>query len=202
MTKLKTICVFCGASEGDDPCYIEAAREFGKLIAENGTTLVYGGGHIGIMGAIAESALVAGGKVIGIIPEHLQLKEDAFFKITDLEVVPDMHTRKKRMHDLTDAFCTFPGGFGSLDETFEMITWKQLELNNKPIILSNINGYWDDWKKMTDGLIKKRFASPEDANLYTIVDDIHDIIPTIEKELSEGATKKEELKKRTNKIVP
>lgn len=180
---IKSICVFCGSSAGADPRHIEAASRFGKRLAERNVTLVYGGGHVGIMGTLAEAALSAGGRVVGVIPEHLTRVEAAFLEISELIVVDSMHTRKRRMFDMADAFCVLPGGMGTMDETFEILTWKQLHLHNKPIILVNDGGYWDPWVALVDSIIRNGFARPETARLYTVVDSTDEVLTAAQREM-------------------
>jgi len=161
----KSVAVFCGSKNGNDPIYIQHALELGKLLALNHIKLVYGGGNTGLMGAIANAVLEHGGKVTGVIPEILKDRERQHIGITELKIVPDMHTRKKMMFDLCDAAIILPGGNGTLDEMFEMATWNALTIHDKKIILLNTAGYYnnliahinvmqvsgflhDDWRKM------------------------------------------------------
>lgn len=138
-----SIAVFCGSSYGDDPIYEQHAKDLGSLLAENNITVVYGGGNTGLMGAVANAALAQHGKVIGVIPEILKDRERHHTAITDLRIVADMHTRKKIMYELSDAAIILPGGNGTLDEMFEMITWNALTIHNKKIILLNTAGYYN-----------------------------------------------------------
>ena len=140
MTGIKSICFYGGASSGLKPVYLETARKAGRMAAERGMTVVFGGGRIGMMGAVADAAMAAGGEVIGIIPQHLQDVEVGHQGVTRLEVVDSMHVRKMRMFELSDAFCSLPGGLGTLDETFEIMTWRQLGLHDKPITALDIGG--------------------------------------------------------------
>lgn len=136
------ICVFCGASEGNDPAYAENARKLGHTIATQGRRLVYGGGKKGLMGIVADAVLEAGGEVVGIIPQRLVEAETAHRGLTELEVVPDMHTRKARMAELADGFVALPGGIGTLEELFEIWTWGQIGYHSKPVGLLNINDFY------------------------------------------------------------
>jgi uncharacterized protein (TIGR00730 family) len=140
---IRSLCIFCGAASGHDPKWYKTAHEMGFLLAEAGYTLIYGGGNTGLMGAIAEGALVAKGEVIGIMPETLVLRERAHQGLTELEVVPDMATRKERMIELSDAFISLPGGLGTLDELFEVLTWYQIGLHQKPSFLLNQDGFYN-----------------------------------------------------------
>src|SRR5882672_9757240 len=137
------ICVFCGSSKGLNPVYANSARELGSLLALQQHTLVYGGGNVGLMGIVADAALEKNGRVVGVIPEFLMQKEVGHRGLTELEVVPSMHERKKRMADLSDAFIAMPGGWGTLDETAEILTWKQLGLIHQPVGLLSVNGFFD-----------------------------------------------------------
>ncbi|MEM8964733.1 MAG: TIGR00730 family Rossman fold protein [Acidobacteriota bacterium] len=150
------ICVFCGASPGQNPAYLDAARQTGRLLAERGLTVVYGGGNIGMMGELADAALAAGGEVIGIIPDVLREREVAHHGVT-LEVVDSMHTRKRRMYELADAFMALPGGYGTLEELFETVTWIQLGMHAKPCGVLNVAGYYDPLLAMLDRAAEEGF---------------------------------------------
>ncbi len=136
------IAVFCGANTGNDPAILQAAQAMGRIVAQRGMGVVYGGGHVGLMGAVADAALEAGGKVIGVIPGFMVEKELAHQGLTELLIVKDMHERKMRMHELSQAVIALPGGFGTMDEVFELLTWRQLGLHQKPIGLLNVNGFY------------------------------------------------------------
>lgn len=140
---LKSVCVYCGAANGARPAYLAGARALGQLLAQNGISLIYGGGHVGMMGALADAALAAQGQVIGIIPQQLIDKELGHRGITELQIVGDMHERKMRMASLAEAFIALPGGWGTLEELTEMLTWSQLGFHHKPIGLLNIDGFFD-----------------------------------------------------------
>lgn len=174
-TKTPNICVYCGSSPGNDPAFIEAAEQVGRLIAARGCRLVYGAGDLGLMGASARAARDAGGEVIGVIPHHLHDKEREAHGLTALIRTETMHERKKVMFATSDAFLVLPGGPGTLDETIETLTWHQLELHAKPLCLVNIKGYWDPFVSLLthfsdNGFMNARFhdfydveASPESA---------------------------------------
>lgn len=136
------IAVFCGANTGTDPAILQAARTMGRTIAQRGMGVVYGGGHVGLMGAVADAALEARGRVIGVIPGFMMEKELAHQRLTELIVVRDMHERKMRMHELSQAVVALPGGFGTMDEVFELLTWRQLGLHAKPIGVLNVNDFY------------------------------------------------------------
>lgn len=140
---MKAVAVFCGGSAGVNRVYTQAAEKVGRELAGRGSTLIYGGGHIGLMGVLADAALAAGGEVIGVMPQSLVDREIAHPSLSRLEVVPDMLTRKARMAELADAFIALPGGYGTLDELFEMLTWTQIGVQAKPCGVLNVNGYYD-----------------------------------------------------------
>ena len=143
MNKIRTVCVYCGSGPGTNPRFIEAATQFGKLLAENGVRLVYGGGSLGMMGAIASSVLDHGGSVTGIIPNFLTSREHALTRVQEMVVTPDMHERKRLMFERSDAFVALPGGIGTLEELVEQLTWQQLGRHSKPVLLANIDGFWE-----------------------------------------------------------
>ncbi len=140
---MDAVCVYCGASPGNDPKYAQLAASFGQTLARRQLRLVYGGGNVGLMGELANAALKEGGQVTGVIPERLWEKEVGHRGLTDMFVVPSMHARKARMVELSDAFVALPGGFGTLDELFEVLTWQQIGYHHKPVGLLNFNGYFD-----------------------------------------------------------
>jgi hypothetical protein len=152
------ICVYCGSRPGARPEYLAAARELGALIARENLTLVYGGAEVGLMGAVAQAALDAGGEVIGVIPERLVQREIALTTVTDLRVVASMHERKALMAELADGFIALPGGFGTAEEFFEALAWAQLDLHRKPCGLLNVCGYYDDLLAFFTRTVKERFV--------------------------------------------
>lgn len=154
------LCVYCGSNAGVDPGAAEAAAALGTAIANRGLHLVYGGGNVGLMGIVADAALDAGGEVIGVIPEHLQRAEVAHEGLTRLEIVGSMHERKARLADLADGFIAMPGGFGTLDEVVEMLTWNQLGLQAKPVVLLDVNGFFGPLFDLFDGLVEAGFLRP------------------------------------------
>lgn len=158
---MQRLCVYCGSSAGHDPRYAAAAADLGRRIAEAGLALVYGGGRVGLMGVLADAVLGHGGEVIGVIPEHLERLEVAHSGLSRLEVVPSMHVRKRRMFDLADGFVALPGGFGTLDEMFEMLTWRQLGLGEKPCAFLDVDGYWEPLMAMLDRMVERGFLHPD-----------------------------------------
>lgn len=193
LPKLKSLCVFCGSASGGDPRFAEAAVRLGRRMAAEGVTLVYGGGHLGLMGALAETVMESGGRVIGIIPEHLTRVERAYDAVTELHVVDSMHTRKARMFEAAEAFAVLPGGMGTLDETFEILTWKQLNLHHKPIVLVNQHGYWTPWLALADHVVASGFARPETAGLYTVAEDVDDVLRVAAEDVARTASGMREL---------
>jgi uncharacterized protein (TIGR00730 family) len=143
MSIIKTVCVYCGSGPGTNPLFTEAAKAFGKALAENGIRLVYGGGSLGLMGAVATSVLDHGGAVTGIIPDFLTLRENALTRVQEMIVTPDMHERKRLMFERSDAFVALPGGVGTLEELVEQLTWKQLGRHEKPVLLANVDNFWE-----------------------------------------------------------
>lgn len=172
MSAIKSVAVFCGSRVGTDPGYAEAIRALGQGLGAAGIRLVYGGGRIGLMGILADAAVAAGGEVAGVIPDFLQRLEVAHQGLTDLEITDTMHSRKKRMSDLADAFVTMPGGLGTLDETFEIITWRQLKLHNKPILICDIKGSARPLLAAIEASIEMGFAHPNSRNLYEAVEGV------------------------------
>jgi len=179
MASIASVCVYCGSSVGANPRFAEAAQQLGTELAEHGIRLVYGGGRIGLMGHLADAVLARGGQVIGVIPEHLQAREKGHHGVTELRVVASMHERKNLMFQLSDAFVILPGGFGTLDEAFEMLTWRQLNLHDKPILFLNVARYWARLQKLVDHFIVEGFASHSSRQLFAMVDAVEDVIPTL-----------------------
>ena len=168
---VKSVCVFCGASVGNDPAYRAAANELGEKMAASGTRLVFGAGHIGMMGTVADAVLAGGGEAIGVIPEFLRDRELAHTGLTELHVVDSMHTRKRMMFDLSDAFIVLPGGLGTLEEMFEMITWRQLGRHEKPIVLISTKDYWAPFQAMIDRVVERDFAHGAAETYFSIAAD-------------------------------
>jgi len=180
---LTSLCIFCGSQTGSDPVYAAAARDLGQAMAAQGVTLVFGGGRVGLMGVAADTVLAGGGQVVGVIPGFLKDKELAHGGATEMIVVPDMHTRKRVMFERSDAFCILPGGVGTMDEMFEIITWRQLHLHNKPIVVLNVAGYWDPLVELLDRMIGEGFAHRGHEALVTVVERIEDVLAAAEGEL-------------------
>ena len=157
---MKSICVYCGSNAGSKPVYAERARALGERLAREGLALVYGGGNVGLMGIIADAVLQAGGEVVGVIPEQLVNWEVAHKGVSRLEVVGSMHERKMRMFDLADGFVALPGGFGTLDEMFEMLTWRQLGIGSKPCAFLDVDGFFQPLIGMIDRMVEERFLHP------------------------------------------
>jgi uncharacterized protein (TIGR00730 family) len=164
----KRICVFCGSSHGANPAYTEAAKNLGGELARRGIELVYGGGNVGLMGVVADAVLAAGGQVIGVIPEALMAKELGHKGIQDLRVVKTMHERKAMMAELSDGFIALPGGIGTFEEFFEIVTWAQLGFHAKPCALLNVNGFYDPLLRLVDHAIEERFIKPTQRRILIV----------------------------------
>ena len=162
---IQSVCVYCGSNSGSRPAYTRAAKELGTVLAQRKIRLIYGGGRVGLMGAIADAVLAAGGDVIGVIPEALVSKEVAHHGLKDLRVVPSMHVRKALMADLSDAFIAMPGGFGTLEEFAEILTWAQLGLHRKPHGLLNVEGFYDPLLAFFDHAVAENFIRPAHREL-------------------------------------
>ena len=160
MNQIKTVCVYCGSGPGTNPRFVEAAIAFGKALAEDGIRLVYGGGSIGLMGAVAKSVLDHGGKVTGIIPEFLRGRENALTQVQEMIVTPDMHERKRLMFEQSDAFVALPGGVGTLEELVEQLTWQQLGRHTKPILIADIDGFWEPLLALLAHMRNAQFIRP------------------------------------------
>ena len=173
MSGIRSVCVYCGASGGLDRRYLDCAAETGRAAAERGWRVIFGGGHVGLMGAMADAALAAGGTVEGVIPQALMHRELGHAGVTRLHVVSSMHARKEKMFDLSDAFLALPGGIGTLDETIEVLTWKQLGFHDKPIAILDLGGYWAPLFGLIDTVIARGFAPASTAKLYHVA-------PTVE----------------------
>jgi len=171
MSAIKSVCVYCGSSGRVDELHKEAARELGRALGERGVELVYGGGRVGLMGIVADGALAAGGRVVGVIPEHLKEMEVDHPGLSEMIVVPDMHTRKRTMVDRSDGFVVLPGGLGTLDETFEILTWRQLGLHDKPVVIRDVGGFWDPLVALVDHMIDKGFVRAENRSLFAVARD-------------------------------
>lgn len=176
MTQIQSLCVFCGASSGKRPVYQEAAKKLGQTLAAENIELVWGGGHVGLMGCVADATLAAGGKVFGVIPEFMADRELAHPLATELQVVDSMHTRKATMAERADGFIAMPGGMGTLDELFEILTWGQLQLHYKPIGLLNVDGFFTPLLNMIHHMVEEGFVRPHHLNLFCVADSAIELI--------------------------
>lgn len=167
---IQSICLFCGSSSGSNPAYSDAARELGATLATRNITLVYGGGNIGLMGLAADAALAAAGRVVGVIPGFLKEKEVAHDGLSELHVTQTMHERKALMEDLSGGFIALPGGFGTYDELFEMLTWGQLSVHQKPIGLLNVAGFFDPLLAMVQHGVREGFIRESNLELFVVAD--------------------------------
>ncbi|MDR3515161.1 MAG: TIGR00730 family Rossman fold protein [Azospirillaceae bacterium] len=182
MSGVASVCVYCGAASGIGEDYKRAAHALGSAIADRDWQLVYGGGRVGLMGIVADAALSRGGSVIGIIPSHIQRREVEHLGLSELHVVDSMHTRKRMMVERADAFVVLPGGLGTLDETFEILTWKQLGLHAKPIIIVDIGGYWRPLLAAIDHAQSQGFLQPGYHALFSVVEQIEDVFAVLERQ--------------------
>ncbi|ORZ02669.1 hypothetical protein BCR43DRAFT_465843 [Syncephalastrum racemosum] len=174
---IQNVCVFCGATTGNNPAYVEQAQDLGKAFAENNLNIVYGGGSIGVMGAIAKAVLDNGGKATGVVPEPLF--KNGSKQLAETIVVPDMHTRKKTMSDKSDAFVVLPGGFGTMEEMLEMITWSQLNIHSRPLLLLNTNNYFDLFVQWVDRCIEEGFIKKESAGIFVVCNSVQEVLDAL-----------------------
>ncbi len=175
-TEMKYICAYCGVSDRGDPIYKQAAADLGAALAKQNATLIYGGARFGLMGVLADAMVASKAHVVGFTTEHIHTYEGSHEDISELYVLENMHARKHAMFDKADAFIILPGGFGTLDEFFEVLTWRQIRLHDKPIIVLNINGYWNPLKALLQHIRDQNFAQPETARLCTFVDSVAEAI--------------------------
>jgi len=178
-SSIRGICVYCGSGQGQNPAYAIAARKLGSALAKSGIRLVYGGGSLGLMGEVARAALGGGGKVTGIIPNFLGERELMLKDVDEMIVVESMHVRKQLMFDRADAFVALPGGVGTLEELVEQLTWSQLGRHCKPIVVANIDGFWDPFLKLLEHMKGETFIRSGLDVRFTVVDRIEDVLPTI-----------------------
>jgi uncharacterized protein (TIGR00730 family) len=180
MSAIRTVCVYCGSGPGTDPAFVAAARNLGKTLAENGVRLVYGGGSLGLMGALANSVLDHGGEVTGVIPEFLTAREKKLTRAQEIIVTHDMHERKRIMFERADAFVALPGGIGTLEETIEQMTWAQLGRHKKPILLANIKGFWDPLCALLEHMRALQFIRQGLTIEPLVADRVEDILPKLQ----------------------
>jgi len=180
MSKINAICVYCGSSPGTEPAFLEAAQTFGTILAENGVRLVYGGGSVGLMGALAASVLEHGGEVTGVIPEFLTKRERPRHLPQELIVTRDMHERKRIMFERADAFVALPGGIGTLEELVEQLTWVQLGRHKKPILIANIQGYWGPLLALIDHMREIKFIPATFRVDFLATKRVEDILPMLQ----------------------
>lgn len=177
---MKYISIFCGSSSGTQSIYTEQATFLGQTVADRGYSIVYGGAHVGLMGAIADGALSRGGEVIGVIPQFLKQKELEHKGLTTIHIVDTMHERKSKMHDLSDAVIALPGGYGTMEELFEMLTWAQLALHKKPVGLLNVDGFYDSLIALSKQMIDKGFLKEDYRDLLLVDNDINRLLDKME----------------------
>jgi uncharacterized protein (TIGR00730 family) len=195
MSKIRTVCVYCGSGPGTNPRFVEAAVGLGKALAENGIRLVYGGGSIGLMGAVATSVLDHGGNVTGIIPDFLTARENALTRVQEMIVTPDMHERKRLMFERSDAFVALPGGIGTLEELVEQLTWQQLGRHSKPVLLANIESFWEPLLALIAHMRATQFIRASLAVDILKAERVEDILPRLHAAAARAA-------EGTEKIAP
>lgn len=183
MSTPASVCVFCGSRDGASPAYVKAAEDLGQAMATEGWRLVYGAGDVGLMGAVARAAQAAGGNTFGVIPVHLMAREVAKRDLGRFIVTENMHERKKVMYMNSDAIAVLPGGAGSLDEFFEVLTWRQLMLHAKPIFLLNTDGYWEPLVALVDHVIKEGFADASLRGFFEMIDTVPELVEALKKSL-------------------
>lgn len=177
---IKSICVYCGSNSGKDPAFLTIADRLGEVMALRGIQLVYGGGQVGLMGRISDATLAAGGRVVGVIPEFLALKEIAHMELSELHVVRSMHARKAKMVRLSQAFIAMPGGIGTMEELFEIWTWAQLGQHRHPVGLLNVNGYFDDLVAFLDRMTDQGFLAPQHRGALIVSDRVTTLLDAFE----------------------
>jgi uncharacterized protein (TIGR00730 family) len=193
MSKIKTVCVYCGSGPGTNPHFVEAAIELGKTFAENGIRLVYGGGSLGLMGAIAKSTLDHGGTVTGIIPDFLRARENALTRVQEMIVTPDMHERKRLMFERSDAFVALPGGIGTLEELVEQLTWQQLGRHSKPVLLANIDAFWEPFIALLTHMRATEFIRPTLSVDILKAERVADVLPRLRAAAARASESSKEL---------
>ena len=179
MALISSLCVYCGPSNAVPAPHKEAAARLGSALAKAGVSLVYGGGRVGLMGIMADAALAGGGRVVGVIPRHLVEAEVGHGSVSELHIVPSMHERKQKMFELSDAFAILPGGLGTLDEMFEMLTWRQLRLHDKPVVIVDQNGYWAPLLDLIAAIEADGYAKGTKGRLLDVVDDVDALLPAL-----------------------
>jgi uncharacterized protein (TIGR00730 family) len=179
MSGIKSICVYCASGSGTNPAFVEAARAFGRILAENGIRLVYGGGSVGLMGTLADAVLDHGGAVTGVIPDFLVNREHMLVRVQERIITGDMHERKRVMFERADAFVALPGGVGTLEELVEQLTWAQLGRHKKPILILNVEGFWDPLCVLLDQMEKLEFIRAGLSVKLLVADRVEDILPTL-----------------------
>jgi uncharacterized protein (TIGR00730 family) len=195
MHEIRKICVYCGSSFGADPTFVATAEQFGRILAENGIGLVYGGGDLGLMGAVAHAVLSAGGHVTGIIPRFLQKREHMLESVQELLIVEDMHERKRLMFEKADAFVALPGGVGTLEELVEQLTWVQLERHDKPVLIADIMGFWRPLLALLEHMREQAFIRPHCEARYLVCDKVEDILPLLREAFAKTKMPRRELRR-------
>jgi uncharacterized protein (TIGR00730 family) len=193
MPSIRALCIYCGSSDAVATAYREAASELGASLANAGIEVIFGGGRVGLMGLLADAALAGGGRVTGIIPTRLRDAELAHRSVSELVIVASMHERKQRMAERADAFAILPGGIGTLDETFEILSWKQLGLHDKSIFLVDIDGYWAKLRGLLEDIVKRGFAAPRTRDLLRVVPTVGALMAALAEAPPERGTSRSDL---------
>ena len=181
----KSLCVFCGSREGGNPAFARGAEQLGRVMAQRGIRLVYGGGGVGLMGIVARSVLAAKGEVVGVVPQFLRELEVQQDGLNELHVTKTMHERKAMMYDRSDAFAVMPGGVGTIEEVAELLSWRHLGVHTKPIVIVNLENYWGPYLELMQHIVTNGFATAKVLGEYTVVDRIEDVLPAAGLALSE-----------------
>jgi uncharacterized protein (TIGR00730 family) len=197
MSTIKSICVYCASGPGNNPAFAEAAKQFGRILAENDIRLVYGGGSVGLMGTLADSVLDHGGAVTGVIPDFLMNREHMLVRVQERIITRDMHERKRVMFERADAFVALPGGIGTLEELVEQLTWAQLGRHKKPILILNSERFWDPLCALIDHMEKLQFIRPGLSVHFLVADQVDDILPR----LNEAARAVSEAEKEMTPVI-
>ena len=181
MAQIRSVCVYCGSSPGNDPDFVKAAARFGEILAENGVTLIYGGGSNGLMGALAAAVRARSGEIVGVIPEFLTQRERMFSGAGELVITADMHERKRVMFERSDAFVAFPGGIGTLEELVEQLTWAQLGRHRKPILIANLKRFWDPLLGLFDHMDDAGYIHSSARLNFLVADAVDEILPALKR---------------------
>jgi uncharacterized protein (TIGR00730 family) len=197
MSAIQSLCVFCGSKTGTNPVFHETARELGDALARQHLRLIYGGGNIGLMGVVADAVLAAGGEVTGVIPNALVARELVHVGVQDMRIVESMHDRKALMAELADGFVALPGGLGTFEELFEILTWAQLDFHNKPVAVLNVKGYFSPLVELIDHAVAEGFVRPQHRELLHVAADVEELIQILRQIPVDTSSHSQELRRLT-----